>query len=46
MLIFRADFFVPDCIWNEKLAPKVGTDFSVPSFGADFWSVCVLSFSS
>jgi len=31
MLIFGADFFVPDCIWYEK---------SALTFGADFWSVC------
>ena len=27
MLIFGADFFVPDRIWYEKLAPIFGADF-------------------
>jgi len=39
---FRRRFFVPDriwMIWYEKSAPKVGADFSAPTFGADFWNV-------
>ena len=41
MLIFGADFFVPDCIWYEKSA---GADFR-RRVSAPISGVCVLSFN-
>ena len=39
MLIFGANFFIPDRIQYEKSAPTFGANFSAPTFRTDFWSV-------